>query len=71
MLIAGLPFLSVEVPVEIFERIYGLRKAIKRVAEECIPSVPMNASMVKPVRNPKIKRNHPLISNGKSIINRI
>lgn len=68
---AGLPFLSVDSWVDMFDRIKGRINATKRVADECMPSVPENASMVKPVMNPRVSNSHPGISKGKSIINRI
>lgn len=67
----GLPFLSVDSCVEMFESIYGLKKAIKSVADECMPRVPANASIVNPVRNPRISSNQPGISKGKSMMNKM
>lgn len=71
MLKVGLPFLSVDSCVDMFEINAGLKKAMNSVAEECIPSVPEKASIVKPVRNPKISKTQPGISKGKSIINKM
>ena len=70
-LIVGLPFLSSSSYVDIFESTNGLKKAMKSVAEECIPSVPEYASTMRPVKNPRISRNQPGISNGKSIMNKM
>jgi len=70
MLKVGLPFLSAVSCVDIFERINGRIKAIKSVAVECIPSVPIKASMVNPVEKPNTKSNQPGISKGKSIMKR-
>jgi hypothetical protein len=67
----GLPFLSKESCVDIFDNIVGLMNAINKVADECKPRVPEKASIISPVRKPRIRRIQPGISNGRSIMNKM
>jgi len=55
----GLPFLSVESCTDIFDSTRGLINAINSVADECMPKVPENASIVKPVKNPRTRESNP------------